>query len=105
MQIAIADFGLSKPRIEPSNAPMYGTPQWAAPEYLDSRISEKRTEKGDVFSFGVVAWEMVTQQHPWAGYGPADAVMLVLEGERLEIPSTCDSLLRKIMQECWETGK
>lgn len=33
-----------------------GTPRWTAPEVLDSR---PYTEKADVYSFGIVLWEML----------------------------------------------
>ena len=89
---------------------MYGTIQWTAPEYLDSRRINERNEKGDIFSFGVIAWELVTRKFPWAeenseyNYTLGDVSLLVLEGERLVIPETCPKKLREVIEECWKDG-
>ncbi|KAH9777725.1 PAS domain-containing protein tyrosine kinase family protein [Citrus sinensis] len=62
--VKVGDFGLSSLK----NATYLtaksgrGTPQWMAPEVLRS---EPSNEKSDVFSFGVILWELVTASIPW----------------------------------------
>jgi hypothetical protein len=50
--------------------PKVGTFGWAAPELL--RVDEPRvTVQADVWSFGVLGWEMAVRQQPWRGVKPA----------------------------------
>ena len=106
----ISDFGLSKTKEHSktqTNAEVMGTVPWTAPEYLTfSRIKE-RSEKGDVFSFGVIAWELVTRQSPWKSSKMSlrDVEQAVISGNRLEVPSDCPKLLKEMIQLCWKNGK
>jgi serine/threonine protein kinase len=43
------------------------TPEWAAPEVLRS---ESFDDRADVFSFGVILWEVLTGEVPWAELSP-----------------------------------
>ncbi|KAJ4456213.1 putative ser/thr kinase [Paratrimastix pyriformis] len=76
-------------------------PAWAAPEVLRG---EQAWLPSDVFSFGVVLWELVTRQSPWDGV-PADRVMrsVGLEGGRVPIPSdtVCPPVFRELMAACF----
>ena len=86
---------------------MIGTLPWTAPEYLSiDRISE-RNEKGDVFSFGVIVWELVTQKGPWKEekYSRNDLHQAVMRGNRLKIPANCPEELHDIMTKCWNNSK
>ena len=88
-----------------TNRDIVGTAAWAAPEYLDPKRIGQRNEKGDVYSFGVIAWELVTRQMPWSQFCSAmDIVLSVLAEERLAIPSDCDKILEDIMTDCWSDG-
>jgi serine/threonine protein kinase len=80
-----------------------GSPRWAAPEYFDS--NKEKTEKGDLFSFGVILWELVTKQLPWVGIHDEEEIKrLLVDGKRLGIPASCGMKLKGIIQECWEHG-
>ncbi|CAN1199799.1 Probable serine/threonine-protein kinase SIS8 [Linum perenne] len=87
--VKICDFGLSrimvtKPVVDSSSA---GTPEWMAPELIRS---EPFTEKCDIFSLGVIMWELWTLNRPWEGIPPERVVYAVAnEGSRLEIPEDC----------------
>ncbi|KAG6749986.1 hypothetical protein POTOM_047064 [Populus tomentosa] len=86
MTIKICDFGLSRvmadiPIRDSSSA---GTPEWMAPELIRN---EPVTEKCDIFSLGVIMWELYTLSRPWEGVPPKRVVDAVAnEGSRLEIP-------------------
>ena len=64
--VKICDFGLSRvmidgPLRDNSSA---GTPEWMAPELIRN---EPFTEKCDIFSLGVIIWELCTLNRPWEG--------------------------------------
>ena len=82
-----------------------GTVSYAGPEYLDYRRKKERDEKGDIFSFGVIAWELFTREIPWQKeeYLETDIFTAVLQGERLEIPESI--IIRKLIQETWNDSK
>lgn len=105
----ITDFGLAKTK-EHTKTQTYtniiGTIPWTAPEYLTAKRIKERNEKGDVFSFGVIAWELVTREVPWesSGMSSDDIREVVVSGERLEIPSNCEKKIEQLIKECWKDG-
>nr|UMO80404.1 Serine/threonine protein kinase [Pandoravirus aubagnensis] len=98
--IKVADFGFA--RIKEANATMTrcGTPCWTAPEIIRGA---RYSEKVDVYSFGIVMWEVVTRRRPFADRGFADVALAVLDGVRPAIPSSCPTDLAKLMSACWYT--
>jgi serine/threonine protein kinase len=50
-------------------------PEWMAPEFLRG---EPSNEKCDVYSFGVILWELLMMQQPWSGLGPAQVTFHLL---------------------------
>ncbi|XP_078429220.1 putative serine/threonine-protein kinase SIS8 isoform X2 [Wolffia australiana] len=97
--VKICDFGLS--RAMTGGAPVHdgasaGTPEWMAPELIRN---EPFSEKCDLFSFGVIMWELCTFRRPWEGISPVQVIHLVAnEGMRLEIP---EGPLGKLISDCW----
>jgi Protein tyrosine and serine/threonine kinase len=58
----------------------------------------------DVFSFGVILWELCTLQQPWEGMNPMQVVGAVgFQHRRLDIPNNMDPVITKIIQDCWQT--
>ncbi|KAF5179830.1 Mitogen-activated protein kinase kinase kinase [Thalictrum thalictroides] len=96
--VKICDFGLSRiladgPARDSSSA---GTPEWMAPELIRN---EPFTEKCDIFSLGVIMWELCTLSRPWEGVPAMQVVYAVAnEGSRLEIP---EGPLGKLIADCW----
>lgn len=96
--VKICDFGLSRlmkdvPTKDNSSA---GTPEWMAPELI---LNKSVSEKCDIFSLGVIIWELCTLSRPWEGVPPVQVVYAVAnEGMRLEIP---DGPLGKLIADCW----
>ncbi|GLE04561.1 hypothetical protein PINS_up013516 [Pythium insidiosum] len=79
-----------------------GTTQWMAPEVL---AAEKYTEKADVFSFGVVCWEIITRACPYDGLCQIQAALGVLNNNlRPTIPEDCPPLFKRLMTMCWATS-
>ncbi|CAB4307361.1 unnamed protein product [Prunus armeniaca] len=98
----VGDFGLSKiKRNTLVSGGVRGTLPWMAPELLNGS-STKVSEKVDVFSFGIVLWEILTGEEPYANmhYG-AIIGGIVNNTLRPTIPSYCDPEWRVLMEQCW----
>ncbi|KAI3881546.1 hypothetical protein MKX03_035624 [Papaver bracteatum] len=98
----VGDFGLSKiKRNTLVTGGVRGTLPWMAPELLNGS-SSKVSEKVDIFSFGIVLWEILTGEEPYANmhYG-AIIGGIVSNTLRPSIPNYCDSEWRNLMEECW----
>lgn len=87
-RVKVADFNLSRLVEESTGSSMAAmNPRWLAPEVL---AGEGSATASDVFAFGIVMWEMLTWQLPWAKDGPWSVVNIVGQGGRLHIPSRWD---------------
>lgn len=72
-----------------------------APEVLRNEPSD---EKCDVYSFGIILWELSTLQQPWGGLNPMQVVGAVgFQHRRLDIPDDMDSAIADIISKCWQT--
>eukprot|EP00741_Cyanophora_paradoxa_P011441 tig00020556_g11052.t1 len=98
----LCDFGLAKIKHESTKnaTSTIGTPQWCAPEVL--RGEAQHSERTDVFSFGVIAWEISTQKFPWEGMQPSAVVGVAgLQDRRLPIPEGTPPQIRELIERCW----
>ncbi|VAI28354.1 unnamed protein product [Triticum turgidum subsp. durum] len=101
--VKVADFGLSRLKRETylTTKTGKGTPQWMAPEVLRNEPSD---EKSDVYSYGVILWELVTQKIPWENLNSMQVIGAVgFMNQRLEIPSETDPYWTSLILSCWET--
>ncbi|XP_069130522.1 uncharacterized protein [Argopecten irradians] len=102
----IADFGFSKLRydanLKATNTskakPVQGSPAWMAPELLETG---ELTPKADVYSFGIILWEMLTRKQPYDGCSVFQVLERVRLNKRPELPSACPTKLAQFMQQCW----
>ena len=82
----IADFGLAAINDHTKSyvSGVVGTYAWAAPEVMND---EKMSTKADIYSLGVILWEVFTLSLPWEGLAPMQIMTRVcLKNERLAIP-------------------
>lgn len=99
--VKVCDFGLSRLKANTflSSKSAAGTPEWMAPEVLRD---EPSNEKSDIYSFGVILWELATLQQPWGNLNPAQVVAAVgFKGKRLEIPRNVNPHVASIIEACW----
>ncbi|KAL9181244.1 hypothetical protein ACHAXT_010049 [Thalassiosira profunda] len=96
----LADFGLSRLKaVRSGMTGNCGTVQWMAPEVL---CNEDYAEPADVFSFGIILWEMLTKECPYDGMTPIQCALSVLnENKRPEIPDWCPQSLRALIEKCF----
>ncbi|XP_071809722.1 fibroblast growth factor receptor 4-like [Asterias amurensis] len=74
--------------------------RWLAMECL---VDNTYTTMSDVWSFGVLLWEIVTLgAHPYRGMTTNDIIGSLVEGYRLPHPAHCSRQVFSIMKECWK---
>jgi len=67
-------------------------------------ISCDTIHRCDVYSFGVILWELSTLQQPWGGMNPMQVVGAVgFQHRRLDIPDDMDPAIADIIRKCWQT--
>ncbi|XP_010047803.2 uncharacterized protein LOC104436653 [Eucalyptus grandis] len=100
----IGDLGLSKIKKKTLvSGGVRGTIPWMAPELFNNK-NNMVTEKVDVYSFGIVMWELLTGEEPYANLRSEDIIAGIIKGTlRPEIPSWCDPAWRSLMDRCWST--
>ncbi|KAM0829710.1 hypothetical protein ACQ4PT_066712 [Festuca glaucescens] len=101
--VKVCDFGLSRMKNNTflSSRSTAGTAEWMAPEVLRNEPSD---EKCDVFSYGVILWELCTLQQPWEGMNAMQVVGAVgFQSRRLDIPDNVDPAVAEIITRCWQT--
>ncbi|KAL6603065.1 hypothetical protein ACP70R_043426 [Stipagrostis hirtigluma subsp. patula] len=100
----VGDLGLSKVKCQTLiSGGVRGTLPWMAPELLNGS-SSLVSEKVDVFSFGIVLWELLTGEEPYADlhYGVIIGG-IVSNTLRPQVPDSCDPEWRSLMEQCWAT--
>ena len=79
---------------------LVGTFPWMAPEVIQGL---KSNESCDVYSFGVLLWEMLTKEVPFKGMeGFQVAWMVVEKRQRPPIPDSAPEPIRNLIQSCWD---
>ncbi|XP_022236459.1 ephrin type-A receptor 4-like, partial [Limulus polyphemus] len=101
----IADFGLSR-EIECATEGDYTTRggkipvRWTAPEAIAFR---KFTSASDVWSFGIVCWEVMSYgERPYWNWSNQDVIKNIEKGYRLSAPMDCPEALHQLMLDCWQ---
>ena len=75
-----------------------GTYRWMAPEVLGGKYNQRC----DVFSYGMVLYEMFAYKVPFYNNTESMAAMKIHEGERPPIPPEAPLYIQQLMQSCWK---
>lgn len=102
----ICDFGLSRRQgeseFDTSENLMtkdVGTPHWMAPELFET---SNYTNKVDVYAFGMIMWEMLTESSPFKNMtGIQIAYAVCKKGERPEFPKITSDQMKAFINRCW----
>lgn len=75
--------------------------RWMAKESLVDGIF---TSSSDVFSYGIVLWEMVTYaEQPYQGFGNEQVLTYIIHGGTMSKPNeNCPNSIYNIMTRCWK---
>ncbi|KAG6494814.1 hypothetical protein ZIOFF_042575 [Zingiber officinale] len=98
--IKIADFGIAcEVAYCDTLAEDAGTFRWMAPEMIKDK---PYGQKVDVYSFGLVMWEMLTGRVPYEEMTPIQAAFAVVDKNlRPVVPPECPAALRALIEQCW----
>ncbi|KAM3824146.1 ephrin type-A receptor 2 [Vipera latastei] len=101
----VSDFGLSRVLEDDPDA-TYTTSggkipiRWTAPEAISHR---KFTSASDVWSYGIVMWEVMSYgDRPYWELSNHEVMKAINEGFRLPAPLECPSAIYQLMMRCWQ---
>ncbi|XP_060116030.1 insulin-like growth factor 1 receptor [Heteronotia binoei] len=102
--VKIGDFGMTRDIYETDYYRKGGKGllpvRWMSPESLKDGVF---TTHSDVWSFGVVLWEIATlAEQPYQGMSNEQVLRFVMEGGLLEKPDNCPDMLFELMRMCWQ---
>ncbi|XP_062438839.1 mitogen-activated protein kinase kinase kinase 13 isoform X1 [Rhea pennata] len=100
--VKISDFGTSKELSDKSTKMSFaGTVAWMAPEVIRN---EPVSEKVDIWSFGVVLWELLTGEIPYKDVDSSAIIWGVGSNSlHLPVPSTCPDGFKILMRQTWQS--
>uniref|UniRef100_A0A8C5API1 Mitogen-activated protein kinase kinase kinase n=1 Tax=Gadus morhua TaxID=8049 RepID=A0A8C5API1_GADMO len=98
--VKISDFGTSRELSEKSTKMSFaGTVAWMAPEVIRN---EPVSEKVDIWSFGVVLWEMLTGEIPYKDVDSSAIIWGIGNNSlQLPIPDSCPDGFKILLRQCW----
>ncbi|RIB10148.1 kinase-like domain-containing protein [Gigaspora rosea] len=104
-QPKIADFGLSKQTNEiskSSNSAIHGMTPYIEPKcFIDPKY--KRNEKSDIYSFGVILWEISSGRPPFSSFKSRDLIVIHLfQGNREKPIEGTPPQYVELYKKCWD---
>ncbi|XP_053558856.1 insulin receptor [Bombina bombina] len=102
--VKIGDFGMTRDIYETDYYRKGGKGllpvRWMSPESLKDGVF---TAFSDVWSFGVVLWEITSlAEQPYQGLSNEQVLKFVMDGGSLDQPENCPARLHNLMQMCWQ---
>lgn len=101
----ISDFGLARITSSLQQIPLtgnIGTTPWMAPEVLIS--SPAYDTRADVYSYGILLWELLTCETPYKGISADKIITMVLKNHRPPLPDDTPPKLADLIKKCWDAN-
>jgi len=101
--VKVLDFGLAKvegARGEDTSSPggkLLGTPHYMSPEQAQGKEGDARS---DIFSFGLVLYEMLTGRRAFNGDGTTSVIAAILESDPLPVTDVAPAAVDRILRRC-----
>ncbi|EGG21390.1 PKC domain-containing protein [Cavenderia fasciculata] len=99
--VKLIDFGTSKVLDQNLKMTVIGTPVYMAEEVVKGQSYEN---SADIYSFGIMLWEMFTRKIPFEGMNEFERINFVLKGGRPTIPDTVPIKLANLIRQCWDSN-
>jgi len=99
--VKIGDFGFSRIKADNHTMTMCGTVAWTAPEIFQGSLY---SEKADVYSYGIILWEIIFRKKPWDGMHSMRVTNYVSDGKRpplTDMRTDTPQDIVSLMQTCW----
>ena len=104
----LTDFGQAKMKSESTSTtgmPSTGTLGWNAPELFNE--DSKTTKESDIYSLGMILWELTNQPHKRPFFGLSQAALvsakLTRSSDKQEnIPKNCPKAYAQVIRSCWQ---
>ncbi|RGB26014.1 kinase-like domain-containing protein [Rhizophagus diaphanus] len=98
----ISDLGFCGPANKPLGS-IYGNLPYIAPEVIGG--NNKHTAESDIYSIGMLMWEISSGQPPFCGYyHNLYLVLNIMDGMRPPIISGTPLEYKKLMEQCWDAN-
>jgi len=98
-EVKICDFGLSRvvdrSKLMTGNV---GTVSWIPPEIFEKK---QYNEKCDVYSFGIILWELYYRKVPFSEISAFEIPLYVIDGKRPPLTKELPKGYSKLMKACW----
>lgn len=99
--VRVADFGISTDKSSNLNSKV-GTLNWIAPEFINGSATVY-TESADIYSLGMILWEIVSGKVPYEGKSQLQILRMVDMHETEIIPKGTNYLYAQLITDCWNT--
>ncbi|XP_052458728.1 leucine-rich repeat serine/threonine-protein kinase 1 isoform X4 [Carassius gibelio] len=103
VNVKLSDYGISRQSFHEGALGVEGTPGYQAPEIRPGIVYD---EKVDMFSYGMVLYELLSGRRPCMGQHQLQIAKKLSKGVRPALGSSEEvqfHCLQKLMQECWDT--
>ena len=105
--VKVCDFGLAEIRrktflqsISFPSTEIVGSFYWKAPELFT--VHNRHTKQSDVYSLGIVFWELATSRKPWDEYDDESIILIqVKTGQRPTIPVDVPEQYKQLIEDAW----